>query len=382
MRSLFMTLFKFAKPPETTIKAKTSKVWNILVVDDDESIFSITIFFILFSNVLNAQFDLQFSVANVTCPSGSNGQIQVNLVSQTNCGPGPYQYQLIGPSPSNTSITSSLTSNTVYTFTGLTAGTYTVNALYDGEPCATGQSSVGQPNAITVNSTITQPLCAQANAVGNNYLGAAVLLINGGTPGSCANACRGYNVYWTGPSSSSGGSLNSCPKQVVTCSQSSVNNNYSMPSLAQGTYNITVVDFNGCQANSNFTINPIQPIVPTLISSNIPCSGGFGAISVSGLGLNDGTPGQTGFNITWSGPVSGPSGNSTNEITPPSFSSYTIDSLLVGTYSVTINDANNCSFVSSSIQITQPIPLTVNYTSFGAACYNESNGYVVFSVSG
>ncbi|NBO61913.1 MAG: hypothetical protein EBU82_13275, partial [Flavobacteriia bacterium] len=59
-----------------------------------------------------------------------------------------------------------------------------------------------------------------------------------------------------------------------------------------------------------------------------------------------------------------------------------IDSLTVGQYVVTITDSNNCSFVSQTINITQPTPLTVNHTTQGAACFNQSNGSATFTVSG
>ena len=114
--------------------------------------------------------DLTFAITNVTCNGLSNGIITVNLVSQVNCGPGPYQYQIVGPNPSPNTVTSAVTSSTTYTFPNLAAGTYNITILVNGLACNSTTQSVTQPPLLVATTTINQPLCAQANAVGSNYL--------------------------------------------------------------------------------------------------------------------------------------------------------------------------------------------------------------------
>jgi len=172
----------------------------------------------------------------------TNGIVTVNLVSQVNCGPGPYQYQIVGPSPSPNTVTSAVTSSTAYTFPNLAAGTYQINVLENGLACVSSTQSVFQPLALVATPTIN--------------LNSATVTVNGGTTGGCGNPCRGYNVLWTGGNPPmSGGSLNACPPEIITCSQSSINNTYSMSNLSPGTYTITIEDINNCTVSDTFIVN-------------------------------------------------------------------------------------------------------------------------------
>ena len=205
--------------------------------------------------------DVSYIISNVTCNGLTNGSIQITLISQENCGSGPYQYQIVGPPPSNTTFTSSFVSQTSYTFTGLGAGNYSIYIYINinGSPIVCTQAlsiPVIEPNPLVISSVLTQPKCAQVNAIGNNYLGSAVLTVSGGSPGGCSNPCRGYNISWTGPSGISGGSTSNCPREIVTCAStpSALNpNTYTMNNLVPGTYTVTARDNNGCQTTTTFT---------------------------------------------------------------------------------------------------------------------------------
>ncbi len=173
--------------------------------------------------------DLTFAITNVTCNGLTNGIVTVNFISQVNCGPGPYQYQIVGPNPSLNTVTSAVTTSTAYTFPNLPAGTYQINVLVNGIQCVSSTQTVTQPMALVATTTIN--------------LNSATVTVNGGSTGGCANPCRGYNVLWTGGNPPmSGGSLNACPPEIITCSQSSINNTYSMSNLSPGAYTITIED--------------------------------------------------------------------------------------------------------------------------------------------
>ena len=323
---------------------------------------------------------ITYTIVPAQCNGASSGSINVILSENNDCAPGPYQYQLVGPYPvgslpnAGTTITTlpaTTTSSLSQLFTGLASGLYNINILINGVLCTGVEgANVSQPPAIVVTQNVTQPTCNQANAVGNNYLGSAVITINGGSTGTCVNNCRGYNLQWSGPTA--GGSLNGCPKEIITCSQSAGTNTFTMSNLPGGTYNISIEDNNNCPASTSFTITQPSAINVTNTLTNVPCNGGTGSILVSPTG---GTPG---YNVTWGGISSGnPSGN-TPETVP-----YNITPLGVGNnYSVTVTDANGCSATQNNIAITQPPALQVTSSTTPVLCFNGTSGTATFMVLG
>jgi hypothetical protein len=140
--------------------------------------------------------------------------------------------------------------------------------------------------------------------------------------------------------------------------------NYSQ--LGAGTYTYLISDYYGCEFEDSVEINSPQAINPTITSYNLPCNGGFGLINISSLSNIDGTPGQTGFNISWTGTSSGnPSGI---EIPSSSFPNYDIDSLIAGTYQIQITDSVGCAYTQNNINILQPQTLSSQH-------YLSTNGF-------
>ena len=319
--------------------------------------------------------DLQFTITNVSCNGGTNnGAIQVNLISQSNCGPGPYQFQIVGPGVSTTTVTSPIISSSNYTFSNLAAGSYVINVLVSGTVCYSTTQTVTVPLPLVVVTTYTQPLCNQLNQVGaSSSLGSALVTVSGGSTGGCANPCRGYNIQWAGGHTpSSGGSLNACPPEIITCN-STGSNTYPISNLVPGAYTITIEDLNNCSVTDNFNINPPTQINVNPSVNNVPCNGGNGSISVSPSG---GTVGA-GYNISWNGTSSGDPNGNIPETLP-----YLITPLGVGSYNVTVSDGNGCTAQQNNIPITQPPALTVSKTTSPAKCFNTATGSATFTVSG
>jgi hypothetical protein len=207
------------------------------------------------------------SITNETCNGGTNGRINVTASGGT---PG-YTY-----SWSNGATTSNIT--------GLAAGTYTIT-ITDSKGCtAIDSATVTQPTAITDSVSFTDILCNGANS------GTASVTVSGGTPT--------YRYTWA-----PGGNTTS-----------------AVTNLTAGTYTVTIRDANFCTATANVTITQPSAIRDSIITStNIMC---FGSNSGNAtVGVKGGTPGYT---YSWT--PSGGNAAMANNLTAGSYTCTVTDS--------------------------------------------------------
>jgi hypothetical protein len=316
---------------------------------------------------------------NVSCNGANDGSASWTVDG----GTAPYAYQW---SNGQTSATA----------TGLTAGTYTVTATDRNGCTLTGTVTLSEPALLV--TTLTNSVYACGYGVSCN--GASNGAVTSATTGGCApytytwsnggvggfihgvpagsysvtvtdaNGCQafataeitepavltasgtaatyacGYNISCNGASD---GSINltaaggaSCVAYTYAWSNGATTEDVS--GLAAGTYTVTVTDVNGCFATSTFTLT--QPAVLTKAAFNSPTHAcGY---NITCNGANDGvinldmTGGCAPYAYQWS------DGATTEDRT----------GLAAGTYSVTVTDANGCSY-SDAITLTQPGPVTV-----------------------
>jgi len=217
---------------------------------------------------------------------------------------------------------------TTTTATSLTVGTYTVTVT-DAHFCtATAMATLTEP-AAPLSATIiahTNVLCHGGN--------------NGDATVSAAGGTSGYYYLWS-----------TAPAQTSTVASG----------LTAGTYAVTVTDMHSCQATASVTITEPAPIVVTVVGhTDVLCHGGNNAtITVSVTG------GATAYSYLWN-----------NTQTAP-----TATSLTVGTYTVTVTDANSC-VATTSYMITEPEVLTIAATLTHVSCYTYSNGSIDLSAGG
>ena len=128
--------------------------------------------------------------------------------------------------------------------------------------------------------------------------------------------------------------------------------------LAAGTYNVTVSDAASSTATASATITEPSLIMATLTSSAETCAGNDGSIATSSSG---GTGNHT---YTWT------SGATTASIS----------SLVAGTYTLTITDANGCTFSQSSVVSTTCTGpnLTINSNFCGATGHDPNYTLIYF----
>ena len=179
------------------------------------------------------------------------------------------------------------TSVNPYILTVTDAGTYTlVDVESGGCPGTVSGSSDISTTTVTVSDTTVDPLCNADNSGSITVTGA------GGT--------APYSYNWSDPALSG---------SVLT-------------GLTAGTYDVTVVDANGCEGTSSITLNE-PPAITVSVGTPPPidCINTTSSVDATASG---GTPSYT---YNWS---NGDTGSTLNTTT-------------AGTYTVTVTDANGCT---------------------------------------
>ena len=133
--------------------------------------------------------------------------------------------------------------------------------------------------------------------------------------------------------------------------------------LAPGTYSLTVTDTNGCKGTISQAITEPAVLKDSISAfSNVSCFGipnGSATVGVRG--------GTTPYSYAWN--------------TTPAQSTATASTLPMGSYTVTVNDANLCS-TTATVTITQPPALTLTATTTDVDCKGLSTGSATATVSG
>lgn len=212
------------------------------------------------------------------------------------------------------------------TASNLSPGNYSVQ-IKDANNClVTKTLSIIQPPVLTAPVTTSSILCF------GGATGSATVTAGGGTPG--------YTYTW----SPSGG------------------NSATASNLTAGSYTVLVKDASNCTVTAVANISqPATSVTAPVASSSVLCNGGAtGSATVTVAG---GTPGYT---YTWS-PVGG---NST-----------TASSLTVGSYTILVKDANNCT-VTAVTNINQPTAIIAPVTSSSVLCNAGNTGSATVNVSG
>jgi gliding motility-associated-like protein len=206
--------------------------------------------------------------------------------------------------------------------TGLAAGTYTVTVTDFNTCTASTQITIGQATLIVPSFTVQDASCNQSNG------SASVVAIGGNGV---------YTYLWE-----TGSVSNQITNQFA------------------GVYSVTITDGRGCSVNDSATIgNSGQASILLSTQVNPLCYGlntGMLTVNVSG--------GISPYQIIWSNGDTG----------------VTADTLVAGTYTVTVTDQTACSS-QASFTITQPDELTLQLSSINEHC-NKADGSITVNVSG
>lgn len=320
---------------------------------------------------------------NVSCNGGTDGSVSVAVSG----GNGSYTYLWS-------------TGATSVSVTGLSAGTYSVSVT-DGESCtAVSAVTVSQPLALSTNASATGETAAGANdgtasaAPAGGSSPYSYLWSNSATTASISNLAPGnYTVSVTDANNCTAvqtvtvNSFNCSINATISTQNSSCNgdNNgtasvsltgaaepvaylwsnsattQSVGNLAPGTYTVQITDANNCPAQLSATIT--EP--PVLLANAV-------ATNETAAGANDGTAtaaptgGTSPYTYVWN----------TGATTPG------ISALAPGTYTVSVQDNNNCLAVQTVVVNSFNCAISANITTANVACNGQNNGQATVTLNG
>ena len=247
------------------------------------------------------------SIAMISCFGGSNGEIYLNLSGGTT----PYSINWNNGSTNDT-------------LTNLAVGNYSVD-ITDALGCQlTDNFTITQPNAaLSLTSTNANVSCF------NGSNGSVNITVLGGT--------SPYSFNWSNGLTTE-----------------------DLVNVPAGNYSVTVLDANGCQLISSFTLTQPNSYLVSLNPQNVICFGGnTGSIQSSVLG------GTSPYTYLWNNGSANP----------------TATGLLAGNYSLTVYDANGC-VTSASTTVAQPSFATViNGSVTNETCSNTPTGSIDLSIT-
>jgi len=333
---------------------------------------------------------------DVTCYGDVDGEVDLQVIG----GVAPYSVLW-------DTTTSLPNGSNNYIISNLQPGTYTVN-IVDSAGCSITQDFViGEPDVLTNNFTINQPLCSGINGTlsANTQGGTGGYSFNppiaGGFPAGSVtftitdgNGCTlqdiavfvdpdpiiasvepdnlffgPYDVSCNGESDGSATVVGGGGTNIISYSWSPTGGSGATANnLSAGTYTVTVSDDNGCNEQASITITE-----PDVLVAAVSQSGDLSPYDISCYDYNDGwaqsdptggVPATSGYNYDWTSSGSSVSNN------------YYIENLSAGNnYTVTVTDANGCVVSESTGILTQPVDfiadvVTLNYTGTTAAPFN------------
>lgn len=232
-----------------------------------------------------------------------------------------------GGVPSYTYLWSDQNNQTTQTATNLCAGSYTVTVTDTIGCTATATINIADSNALAV----TIPVFSEPSCFGDCD-GDATAIPTGGA--------GGYTYLW---------SVGSATTQTVS-------------GLCAGTYTVTVTDANSCTAVASVTVTEPSLLTASAVGTDASCGGvcdGSAVVTPSG--------GTGPYTYLWNDP------NSQTDSTA--------SGLCVGTYSVTVTDANGCTAIASAT-VDEPPLLTSTTSVTQPTCTNTNDGAIDLTVSG
>ncbi len=250
--------------------------------------------------------ELTATTQDLTCNDAQNGSIDLSVAG----GTAPYSYDW-----SNGATTQNID--------GLSANEYQVFVV-DANGCTASLTFIiNAPNALNLAATTQDLTCNDAQN------GSIDLSVTGGT--------APYSYDWSNGATSQ-----------------------DLEGLSANEYQVIVTDANGCTDDLTLIINAPAAIAATTSVQDVLCNGGqTGSISLTTTG------GTIPYSFAWDN----------GAITPE------LQGLAVGIYTVTITDANGCTFLTEA-EVNGTTALTLNFEKTDASCAQGTDGAIDLTITG
>ncbi|MCE2685925.1 MAG: gliding motility-associated C-terminal domain-containing protein [Cryomorphaceae bacterium] len=220
-------------------------------------------------------------------------------------------------------------------FTGLAAGTYSI-VVKDANNCTT------TPASVTINQSGSALAVAVTSVTNLACNGVSTGAVNITATGGYSTA---YTYAWTGPAS-------------FTATTE------DLSSRPAGIYNVTVTDAGGCTQGATATIQEPTALSASAVATNVLCFGGStGSVNLTATG------GTAPYTYAWTGPSSYTA--TTEDLTARP----------IGTYNVTVTDANGCQALTSA-SVGQPAVLASTNVVTNVLCNGASTGAINLTATG
>ncbi len=261
--------------------------------------------------ISSCNLNLNLSASDASCGQ-NNGSISLSVSGGS---PG-YYVSWTGPVSG-----SATTSNSSGVLRNLPAGKYTIKVTDRNNCSVTKQVTINSGGNLSLSTIVTNATCGEAGSV--------KVIIQNGTPK--------YTIYVTGT------------ENGTFIANSSV---FTLNDMLPGNYQIYVVDENGCSASKEVTIVQSESSFYFTATPNPVVCESLGYISIKTFG------GTAPYKIKVTGPKSGTATSSSSR--------FNIVNLPAGTYKVTIESANGCTYTESIVVTSEELEVTM--TEESATC--------------
>lgn len=281
--------------------------------------------FCTFEFTVDVPLGTPLTVSGTPTPPSCNGLADGSIDLVITNGTPPYTYGWIEGIETGTGTGTSIPD--------LLPGSYLINVT-DANGCEASTTIDVAPGVdVSISATPTSPDC------GGSATGSIDLTVTNGTPP--------YSIEWT--------------DGVVT----NTTTDTTIPDLVAGSYDITLIDVNGCTAITTVVVTDGPSISVSATPTSPSCSGlANGSIDLTPVG------GTAPYTFEWL-ETGGTSGTGTGT---------SIVDIVASSYDITITDANGCT-ATTTIDVIPGVEVTVSATPTSPTCGGAADGSIDLTVT-